>query len=184
MRKEIIISGYGGQGIMFLGNLLAQAGMIENKNVTFYPSYGAEIRGGTANCQVIISDDLIGAPIVSNLNILVALNEPSYKKFSPRVVKSGMIFANTSLFKPEEKQNIELVKIDANKVAEQCGSILSANMVMLGVLVSQTGILNKNSIIKSIDYMLSAKKKSMLDINVKAFNEGTNLRQKILNTKS
>jgi 2-oxoglutarate ferredoxin oxidoreductase subunit gamma len=176
MRKELIISGYGGQGIMFFGNLLAYAGMIENKNVTFYPSYGAEIRGGTANCQVIISDDAIGAPIVSHLDILVALNQPSYKKFSSRVVKKGIIFANTSLFKPEKKEDVEIVSIDANKIAENCGSILTANMVMLGVLISRTGMLNKNSIIKGIDYMLSDKKKSMLDVNVKAFNAGYNCR--------
>src|SRR3989339_2052550 len=103
MKKEIIISGYGGQGVMLAGTLICYAGMKENKFVTFFPSYGAEMRGGTANCQVIVSDEPIGAPIVYFPDILISFNKSSYDKFSPRIGEEGLVFVNSSLYKPSLK---------------------------------------------------------------------------------
>lgn len=172
MKQEIIISGFGGQGVMLAGTLLCHAGMREGKFVTFFPSYGAEIRGGTANCQVIISDNPVGSPVVNNPDILISFNKLSYNKFSSRVKKGGSILANTSLYKPEEQDDIEILGVPANNLAEKCGSILALNMVMLGALVSKKRILKLKSILNSIPEILTEKKKKLWEINRKAAEAG------------
>ncbi|MFC2061764.1 2-oxoacid:acceptor oxidoreductase family protein [Elusimicrobiota bacterium] len=171
MKNKIIISGFGGQGVMLSGTLLCHAGMLENKFVTFFPSYGAEMRGGTANCQVIISDQTIGAPVVKNPDILVSFNKPSFSKFSSKVKSGGLILANSSLYQPEKISSIEIAEIPANDLAEQCGSVLVLNLVMLGALASKTGILKLESITQSVPEVLS-KKKNLWEINKKALEAG------------
>ncbi|MFH1414661.1 MAG: 2-oxoacid:acceptor oxidoreductase family protein [Elusimicrobiota bacterium] len=172
MNTRIIISGFGGQGIMFAGTILCHAGMREGRNVTFFPSYGAEIRGGTANCQVIISDEPIGSPIIDRADILISFNRPSYELFSPRINTDGTIFANTSLFEPEQLPGIKLICIPSNNIAEDCGSILSLNMVMLGALIGDHQTVDLESVTACIPDFFTGKKERFREINIKALKAG------------
>ncbi|MGM0441394.1 MAG: 2-oxoacid:acceptor oxidoreductase family protein [Elusimicrobiota bacterium] len=173
MNKKIIISGFGGQGVLFTGTLLCQAGMEEGKHVTFFPSYGAEMRGGTANCQVIISDSPIGSPAVASPHILLSFNKPSFLKFSDKVKENGIIAVNSSLFKPENlPAKVNTIKIPANELAEECGSHLVMNAIMLGALMENTRILKFSSLIKAVPALLTGKKKKFIKINKKALQKG------------
>ncbi|MFC1546701.1 2-oxoacid:acceptor oxidoreductase family protein [bacterium] len=169
MRKEIVISGFGGQGIMFAGRLLAESALRDGKYVTLFPSYGAEMRGGTANCRVIISDDVIGSPAVYEPDFLLALNKPSFVKFSKIVKQKGIIFFNSNFLSHEKEQDNDIILVHANKLAEQCGSVLAANSVMLGAFVKKTNIVKHESILESISEVLSERKKHLVDINREAF---------------
>lgn len=170
MYEEIIIAGSGGQGIMFFGNILCGAAVLQDKYTTFFPSYGAEIRGGTANCFVIISDDEIGSPVISSPSILIVMNEPSYKRFVPKVKKNGIVFVNSSLTKSVPAGKI---CVPATEVASQVGDIRTANMVMLGKLVSATKIFSVDTVTYSIKNVLKNKKK-LININLTAFERGMN----------
>ena len=172
MNTRLIISGFGGQGIMFAGTLLCHAGMREGKNVTFFPSYGAEIRGGTANCQVIISADPIGSPIIDRADILISFNRPSYERFLSRVNKDGTILANTSLFEPEKIPDIELIPVPSNNIAEECGSILSLNMVILGALIRKKGLVSLDTVKTCIPNFFTGKKERFREINIRALEAG------------
>lgn len=144
----MIIAGSGGQGILFLGKVLAFASMAEGKKVTWFPSYGAEMRGGTANCTVIVSDDMIGSPVVFNPDILVAMNRASLEKFQERLIKKGLLFYDSSLIKnPVIRKDIVSVSVPATGIAGSIGSTKSANMVMLGSLIARTGLLKASSVI-------------------------------------
>ncbi len=146
--KKIIIAGSGGQGILFFSKVLAFASMLEGKEVTWFPSYGAEIRGGTANCTVVISDDMIGSPVVLTPDILISMNKVSLDKFCSRLIKKGILFFDSSLIKnPALRIDIESVPVPATKIASSIGNTKSANMVMLGALIAKTGILKKPSIL-------------------------------------
>ncbi|MBN1383751.1 MAG: 2-oxoacid:acceptor oxidoreductase family protein [Elusimicrobia bacterium] len=171
MLEEIIISGAGGQGIMFLGTLLCNVAVSQGKYTTFFPSYGAEIRGGTANCSVVISDDEIGSPVISNPSILIAMNEPSYRRFEPKVRKDGLVFVNSSLMQsiPEGK-----ICVPATEIALQTGDIRTTNMVILGKFVSVTRIFRADLVEDVAKNMLSSKKK-LLNANLAAFKRGLEL---------
>ena len=131
MYQDVIIAGFGGQGVLLVGKLLAHAGMLEGKHVTWFPSYGAEIRGGTANCTVIIADSEIGSPVIRNPSSMLILNEASYRKFEPRLQQGGQLFLNTSLVQwPGTREDIARIDIKANDIAEELGDIRIANMVM------------------------------------------------------
>lgn len=173
MYEEIIIAGAGGQGIMFLGSILCNAAVIQDKYTTFFPSYGAEIRGGTASCSVIISDDEIGSPVISNPSILIVMNEPSYRKFKPSVKKNGLVFVNLSLMEsvPSSPGNI---CVPATEMALQAGDARPANMVMLGKLVSATKIFQTDVITGVVKNILAGKKK-LIDANLEAFARGLKL---------
>jgi 2-oxoglutarate ferredoxin oxidoreductase subunit gamma len=134
---------------LFFGKILAFAGMLEKKAVTWFPSYGAEMRGGTANCTVIISDDMIGSPVVLHPDILVAMNGASAEKFQPRLKQEGLMLYDSSLIRKFEfRGDIVAVSVPATKIASSMGNTKSANMVMLGALVARTGIMKKSSIMK------------------------------------
>ncbi len=159
---------------MLAGTLLCYAGMRASKEVTFFPSYGAEMRGGTANCKVIISDSPIGSPVFSEADILISLNCPSFEKFYPSVKDGGIVFVNSSLFSPPaEERSFEMVKIPANNIAEECGTVLAANIVMIGSFAKKTGILDPETILQSIPEALEGKEK-LWDINKKALSAGFN----------
>ncbi|MBP7913644.1 MAG: 2-oxoacid:acceptor oxidoreductase family protein, partial [Proteocatella sp.] len=134
MENKVICAGFGGQGVMSMGQLLAYAGMIEDKYVSWLPSYGPEMRGGTANCGVTVSDEEIGSPIITNdADIAIVMNLPSLIKFEKDVKPGGKIFINSSLIeKKVERTDIEVYYIDANKIAADIGNIKAANLVMLG----------------------------------------------------
>ena len=141
MLEEVIIAGFGGQGLMLMGRLLAYAGMLEGRKVAWMPSYGPEMRGGTANCTVIISSEEIASPIVTNPKTVIAMNKPSLDKFESLIQKDGLIVLNNSLIDQEVKRDdIKVLKIPANDIANKLGNLRVANMVTLGAYVKKSGV--------------------------------------------
>jgi len=176
MLERIIISGFGGQGIMLIGRLLAYAGMIEGKKVAWMPSYGPEMRGGTANCTVIISSNEIGSPIVSHPKILIAMNQPSLDKFEANVSEDGLIILNDSLIERETKRNdVKVIKIPADDIAHKLGNSRAANMVILGAYVEQSGIVKMETIFKALEKALAGRNKKLLELNKEALKQGAEL---------
>ena len=176
MLERIIISGFGGQGIMLIGRLLAYAGMIEGKKVAWMPSYGPEMRGGTANCTVIISSNEIGSPIVSHPKILIAMNQPSLDKFEANVSDDGLIILNDSLIERETKRNdVKAIKIPADDIAHKLGNSRAANMVVLGAYVEQSGIVKMETIFKALEKVLAGRNKKLLELNKEALKQGAEL---------
>lgn len=166
MEQRIIIAGSGGQGILFLGKVLAHVAMKENKEVTWFPSYGAEIRGGTANCMVVISDELIGSPIVKNVDYLIVLNEASYNKFIDRVTPGGCLIYDSSLIKNSQyRSGINIYPIEASKEASLIANPRLANMVLLGAFVKISKMLNIEKVLETIEEITSAKRREMIEIN-------------------
>jgi 2-oxoglutarate ferredoxin oxidoreductase subunit gamma len=170
---QLIIAGSGGQGILFTGKLLAHSAMLEGKYVTGFPSYGAEIRGGTANCTVIISDEMIGSPVVHRPNSLLIMNEASVKRFEPQLKPQGLLIMNSSLIENFPKRSdIQIIKIKATDIAEELGNTQVANMVMLGALIGKTGIVNPHTISKALREITPQYKKTIIPLNEKAFKRG------------
>jgi len=173
MTTKVIMAGFGGQGVVLIGTLLAYAGMAQGKHTTFFPSYGAEMRGGTANCSVVVSDDEIASPVVSQPDCIIAMNVASLEKFEPVVRPGGTIFINSSLVdRTVKRQDVSEIRIPASKIAEDLGSSRAANMVMLGGLVKKTGAVNLDSVVKSLSKVLSERAMALLDTNVKALSRG------------
>jgi len=171
--KEFIIAGFGGQGIVSSGIILAYAGLLENLNVTFFPSYGAEMRGGTANCSVVVSDEKIASPVVVNPDIVIIMNEPSLLKFEPLVKPGGILFFNQTLIKSRPKRNdIEVIAVEANKIAEELGQGRIANMVMLGALIKKTKIVGIESMKKAQRKRFSRASEEQLTVNDRALERG------------
>jgi len=169
MYQDVMIAGFGGQGVLLVGKLLAHAGMLEGKHVTWFPSYGAEIRGGTANCTVIIADREIGSPLVQNPSAMLILNEASFKKFEPRIKPSGNLFLNTSLVQlPPTRNDLHRIEIRANDIAEELGDIRIANMVMLGALLKKTGVVALGSVLNALKSVLPSRRHGLLPLNEKA----------------
>jgi 2-oxoglutarate ferredoxin oxidoreductase subunit gamma len=170
---QIIIAGFGGQGVLFAGKLLAHSAMLEDKHVTWFPSYGAEIRGGTANCTVIISDEMIGSPVVSRPDALLIMNQASMERFEPRLKRGGLLIMNTSLIKnPTKRSDIEIIRIKATDTAKELGNSQAANMVMLGALIGKTGILSRKTIFNSLQGIMPEHRKKAIPLNEKAFKKG------------
>lgn len=173
METKIIIGGFGGQGILFFGSILAYTCMLENKQVTWFPSYGAEIRGGTANCTVIVSDESIGSPIVKNPDILIAMSDASLNKFQPHLKKDGMLVIDSSLIKtPVPRNDIEVVAVPATDISSKNGNTKSANMVLLGAFITRSEIMKKASVFKALERTISGGNSKSIDINKKAVTEG------------
>ncbi len=170
---KIIIAGFGGQGVVLTGNLLARAGMAEDKHVTGMVSYGAEMRGGTANSTVVISDSDIASPFVVNPNIAIILNQPSLDKFEERLLPDGLVVINTSMISREVKRSdLEVVKIAATDIANKLGNVRVANIVSLGAFIKKSGLLKAESITQAIEELFASKKPELIEINKKAFQEG------------
>ncbi|MDI3472671.1 MAG: 2-oxoglutarate ferredoxin oxidoreductase subunit gamma [Thermotogaceae bacterium] len=173
MEHRIIISGFGGQGVMLLGKIISLAGMLEGKHVTWFPSYGPEMRGGTANCTVVISNDPIGSPVVDAPNELIVMNIPSLLKFEKKVTKNGIIFINSSVVEKEpERNDIDIVEIPANDIADKLGNSRIANMVMLGAYISRTNAIKFESVIEALRKSLKGKSEELFNLNEKAIKEG------------
>ena len=176
MLERIIISGFGGQGVMLMGRLLAYAGMIEGKKVAWMPSYGPEMRGGTANCTVLISTKEIGSPIVSHPKILIAMNQPSLEKFESNVKEDGLIILNDSLINREVKRNdVNVIKIPADEIADKLGNSRAANMVILGAYVKKSGIVKMDTIFQALEKALAGRNKKLLELNKEALKKGAEL---------
>jgi len=168
---EIKIAGFGGQGILLMGGAMAQAGMLENYHVSWLPSYGPEMRGGTANCHVNIRDIEVGSPMVSDPAVLIAMNRPSLEKFENEVKKGGLIIYDSSLIDIEPtRDDIEILAIPATKMADQLGNTRIANMVVFGAYMGYTGLMNKETLYESLKTAI--KYRRFLDINVKAIDAG------------
>ena len=170
---EIICSGFGGQGVLVAGMILADAGMEDGKNVTWYPSYGSEMRGGTANCTVVISDEDIGSPIIQTPTSLILMNQPSADKFLPRMEKGGFAVLNTSLVDmPADNAGAKLLGVAANAIADGLGNVKMANMVALGAYVRGTGILPLAAVCDSLKDVISAHYSKLIPKNIEALEAG------------
>jgi 2-oxoglutarate ferredoxin oxidoreductase subunit gamma len=176
MTQEIIIAGFGGQGVVSSGIILSYAGLIENKHVTFFPSYGAEMRGGTANCSVVISSDPVASPIVANPDIVILMNEPSLARFEPTVKSQGVLFFNQTLITSRPKRkDITVIAVEANAIAEELGQGRIANMVMLGVMAKKTGLLKIETLKKAQRKRFVKADDEQLLLNDKALDRGYGL---------
>ena len=168
---KIKIAGFGGQGILLLGLVLTQAGMLEEYHVSWLPSYGPEMRGGTANCHVNISETEIASPLVSIPTVLIVMNRPSLEKFERTVKPGGIIFYDNSLIDIEpSRKDVEVVAVPATKIADDLGSTKVANMVMIGAYIGYTGILTKESVFDALDMMV--KRKEFNELNRRAVEAG------------
>ena len=173
MYQDVMIAGFGGQGVLLVGKLLAHAGMLEGKHVTWFPSYGAEIRGGTANCTVIIADREIGSPLVQSPSAMMIMNEASFKKFEPRIKAFGDLFLNTSLVHgPQTRDDIVRIEVKANAIAEELGDIRIANMVMLGAFLKKSGVVALDSVLNALKAILPPRRHALLALNEKALKCG------------
>jgi len=175
MLIKTIFAGFGGQGVLSMGLNLAQAAMLEGKYITYLPSYGAEMRGGTANCTVAVSDEEIASPVASSPEFIVAMNQPSLIRFQNQIESGGLFFVNSSLIEAEiTRGDIDIVKVPANSIAEELGSPRSANMVMLGAFTKKSNLASLSSIIEALKDTLKNKQK-LIAINKKALQAGYNL---------
>ncbi|MGL4986307.1 MAG: 2-oxoacid:acceptor oxidoreductase family protein [Treponemataceae bacterium] len=174
MTNKIICAGFGGQGLMSLGLIIAYAGMFEEKEVSWYPSYGAEMRGGTANCSVVISDKTIGSPLVTNdATVVIAMNLPSLIKFESALIPKGKIFVNSSLVDYEvTRSDIDVFKVPANDIADANGNQKMANMVMLGAMIEKTKLIKIDSIIEALPKVFGESKAHLNPLNKKVIEEG------------
>ncbi len=175
MTKQILLAGFGGQGILFSGKFLAYDGLIEDKQVSWLPSYGPEMRGGTCNCSVIISDVKIGSPIVLNPDILIAMNLPSLDKFESEAVSGAQIFVDSSLIERNvARADVEAYYIPATMLASENNLTGLANMIMIGSMIKHSGIIPYDNIVKIIDKIVPAKKQALRESNLKAIDIGYN----------
>jgi len=173
MHHEIIVSGFGGQGALFAGQLIAYAALAEGRHVTWIPSYGPEMRGGTANCTVVISDDEIGSPLVRRPGAAIVLNSPSFERYEPLVQKDGILFVNASIIDGvSERSDIRTVPIHANEIAAELGAVQLANVVMVGALAITTGAVNVETLSRVIEEHLSARHRDKLEANRQALQRG------------
>ena len=173
MKKQIIISGFGGQGGLAIGKNLAEAGMDEGLNVTWAPSYGPEMRGGTANCSVVLSDKPVGSPVFARSTELIALNEPSLMKFEEGVLPGGTVFVNSDVVTDKvQREDLTAYYIPCSKIADEVGNAKVSNMVMLGAYVAATKILKPETIEKMIQEMFTGPKAKFIPLNIEAFHRG------------
>lgn len=175
MLIKTIFAGFGGQGVLSMGLNLAQAAMLEGKYITYLPAYGAEVRGGTANCTVAVSDEEIASPVASSPEFIVAMNQPSLIRFQNQIESGGLFFINSSLIEAEiPRGDIDIVKVPANSIAEELGSPRSANMVMLGAFTKKSNLVSLSSVIEALKDTLKNKQK-LIAINKKALQAGYDL---------
>ena len=173
MQSEIIIAGFGGQGVLFAGQLLAYAALAEGKETTWIPSYGPEMRGGTANCTVVIADEEIGSPMVRNPQAVIALNLPSLDKYEKLVAPGGVLVVNTSMVdRKATRKDIKVVEVPGNEIAEKLGEKRMTNMVLLGGLLANLPVLPIEAIEKALKEHLPERHQKLLPLNSQALKEG------------
>jgi 2-oxoglutarate ferredoxin oxidoreductase subunit gamma len=173
MHEETIISGFGGQGALFAGQLMAYAGLYQGKHVTWIPSYGPEMRGGTAHCTVIVSDEVIGSPLIRFPTCVLALNRPSFEKYEPLVKPGGWLIYNSSLVAAHpQRADIHYLAVPGNEIGEELGSPRQANVACLGALLAVTGILPLESVDRALDEHLPARQRRYLESNKEALRRG------------
>ncbi len=173
MTTQFLLSGFGGQGVLFVGKFLAYKGLVEGKQVSWLPSYGPEMRGGTASCGVIISDEPVGSPIVATPDVLVAMNLPSLDRYESAVAENGMIFADSSLIERElEREDVKGFFIPATRLASENGIPKLANMILLGKIFKELGQFDEAALKATLEKVIPPKHADMLDVNLKALKLG------------
>ena len=173
MQTEIVVSGFGGQGVLFTGQLLSYTAMDLDLEVTWFPSYGPEMRGGTANCTVIIADEEIGAPVVQHPTIAVAMNIPSLDKYESVVKTGGLLVVDTSMVNHSvTREDIQVLELPATEIAEALGSKKMTNMVLLGALLKKFPVVPVEAVKKSLKAHLPSRHHKLLDLNMKALDAG------------
>jgi 2-oxoglutarate ferredoxin oxidoreductase subunit gamma len=171
--RTLIAAGFGGQGLMVLGQLVAYTGIEEGYNVTWIPSYGPEMRGGTANCCVTLSESEIGSPVVAEADVVVVMNQPSLMKFEKSVKRGGALFYNSDLVTcAQARPDIRVVPVPANTIAKEIGNEKVANIVMLGAIVTSTDLVKEESLLAMLDLKLGSKKPEFRVMNRDAFEKG------------
>lgn len=176
MVEELIIAGFGGQGVMLMGQLLSYAGLHEGKNVSWIPSYGPEMRGGTANCSVVISDEQIGSPIVTEPTTAIVMNRPSLDRFEPTVREGGILIYNSSLIdRAPTRTDIRVIAVPANEIGAELGSDRVANMIVLGAYLAASGAVSADSIEAILADVLPPRRHDLIPLNVQALKRGAEL---------
>ena len=173
MEKRMIIAGFGGQGVLLIGQLIAYAGMLADKEVSWMPSYGPEMRGGSANCAVVVSDEPVASPKVEEADLVIAMNRPSMELFEKALVPGGVLIYNSSLIdvKPT-RQDIQVVAVPCNDIANDVGSLRSTNMVMLGAYAGVTGEYSVDTLMGALRHKLGPSKEKFMPANQKAIEAG------------
>lgn len=171
--QQVICAGFGGQGVMSMGQLLTYAGMIEGKNVSWLPSYGPEMRGGTANCSVVVSDKPVGSPIITDATTAIVMNLPSLIKFEKDLVKDGILLINSSLIdKKPSRDDVKAYYVPANEIANELGNAKVANMVMLGAFLELTKTVEVDSIVAALKKVFGPAKEHLVPMNKDALEKG------------
>ena len=173
MEKTFIFAGFGGQGMLLIGKFVAMACMLDGKHVSWLPSYGPEMRGGTANCSVIVSDDPVASPLVDKADVIVAMNRPSLDKFESHVRPGGTLVINSSIIdRKAERTDVNVVYCDANKIAESVGNPKGANVAILGALLQKSPVVSVDTMVEAIRIELGERKAKFLEGNKKALVAG------------
>jgi 2-oxoglutarate ferredoxin oxidoreductase subunit gamma len=171
--EDIVMAGFGGQGLLAIGKILAKAAMVDGHEVTWMPSYGPEMRGGTCNCIVIIDDEPIGSPVVQKTRSAIVMNKQSIDKFEPKILPSGLIVVNTSLIdRKVQREDLRVVYVPGTEIAEKEGTGKAANIVMLGAYVGATKVVKPETVEHAIETTFAGKRGAVGDINLRAFRKG------------
>ncbi len=171
--EEIIMAGFGGQGILFLGKILAELGMKAGRHVSWIPSYGPEMRGGTANCSVVISESPISSPVVNEPDAVLAMNRPSVARFNPKIKQNGLIIFNSSLIEGESmREDLRKMKVPASEIADELGNSKVANLVMAGAYLKFSNVISFEKAVKLLPEIIPAKRRELSELNVAAFKRG------------
>ena len=178
---DVVVAGFGGQGVMVIGNLLAYAAMIEGRYVTYLPIYGVEMRGGTANCTIVISSHQIGAPVVGRPHAAIVMNLPSLIKYEPSILPNGLLFINSSLIEPKEtyRKDIEILSIPVNEIAIDNGNPKLANMIALGAFNQKTKLVQMTSLFESLEKVLDERYHHLIPSNIKGIEIGAKFVQSL-----
>lgn len=173
INEKVIIAGFGGQGVMLMGQLLSYAATDKELNTLWFPSYGPETRGGTANCSVTISETNVNSPVISTPDSIIIMNKPSLDKFQPKLKKDGHLFLNSSLVKEVKvREDVNVHNVDANDIAKRLGNVKVANMVMLGAYLSITKVFTEEEVLDILKQKFTGAKAKLIDINKKALEAG------------
>ncbi len=179
MKSDVVIAGFGGQGVLFAGQVLAHAALGADLHTTWYPSYGPEMRGGTANCTVVISDEPIGSPVVARPQAAIVLNLPSLERYEPLLQPGGLLVVNSSLIDREVKrEDLTVVSVPADDVAAELGNARLTNMVLLGALLERSGIMSVEHVVETLGRVLPERHKRLLGVNREALARGAELARK------
>lgn len=175
MTTQLLIAGFGGQGVLFAGKFLAYKGLTEGRQLSWLPSYGPEMRGGTANCSVILSDEPIGSPIVSHPDVLIAMNIPSLDKYEPAVVPGGKILVDSSLIdRKVQREDVTSFYVPATELAREIGAPTLANMILVGKFIRETGAVSYDALEDALHKVVSARHQDLFEINKRAIETGYN----------